>query len=626
MSNLKEKIPVLCLVLVLAITCYSTFGVAAAPDLTKPEAGRLRAGYMGGKNFKVLGKMAQNGMNAAIPSFGSIPEPIPEFHAALLRKWADECSRRNLAFMPAIYWWGGDEARRFKYYNHVVTEKGQYLANTPCPYTRDFWDRCITPRFLAVCRAVGGRPLAAVCVDMEMYGGDHTGYERGCYCDGCFARYLQAKGLPGKLPAPADRGKTIKEAGELDRYQAVQREAARTFAVACREAVHKARPGLRLGALHLDHAIPILQGIALGFGTPDLPVFCLTEKTYWNGHTTYIASAQESFRKSGAFVDLLVGIWQSRFPPENIAEQLYHCAQDSNGYWIYTMETFEKPDYHPLAGAPEEYWAGIRKANLELDKMEADANFRTALRIRPFKAPPPPLPYDQFHKYDLFPPSGKKLPVPSVRIRGTNWIYFHAMRGDRIEFEATQVQIGANDDSTRVGLMSPTGGGLAEITVMKDRPAVLRAVAPVTGIYGIVVVAGAGAAEMTRTSHPYAVHIASPGLAGFVTRLPLLYVVPSPDADRIEFEFETDSGLEAVKGTVLAENGAELWAGVVGGRMKAAIDKPAGSLVVLKFERLPGNRVAGVRVRGVKGVLPFAATDPAGLFFERPTALQVPMK
>jgi hypothetical protein len=171
-------------------------------------------------------------------------------------------------------------------------------------------------------------------------------------------------------------------------------------------------------------------------------------------------------------------------------------------------------------------------------------------------------------------------------------------------------------------MVSPAGTHLAEGTAKKDRPAVLQAVAPETGVYGLVVVAGAVAAELTRTSHPYAAHIARPGGAGFVTRLPPLFVAVSPDAATVEFEFATDNSAEAVRATVLAENGAELWSGVVEGATKVRIDKPAGTRVQLKFERLPGHAFEDVRVRGVKGVLPFAATDPAGLLIGRPAPLQ----
>jgi len=623
MPRIQKKIITVFFILVLMLTGSATRSFEATPDLSKPLAGRLRGGYMSVSDIKLLFWMSQNGMNAAIPKFGSIEFPVTGSSADMLRRWADECKRRNLAFMPVFNWWGRHEARWLMDYNHVVTESGRILGKTPCPYTQDFWDRSIIRRIVAIGQALEGRPVAAVLIDMEMYGAENRNYEGGCYCDICFARFNQAKGRLGRLPAPSARGRIIKEANELDAYRAVQREAARTFAAACREAVHKVRPGLRLGVLWLDQAIPLEQGIALGFGTPDLPVVCLTERNYSNGHTPYIVSVQESFRKMGAFVDLLVGIWQSKFPPANIPEQLYHCAHDSYGYWIYTMETFERPGYHPLPGTPEEHWSAIRKANMELDKLGENGRYKTALRIRQFEPPPFPLPWSDFRKYDLASRPGSVSPMPVVWLRGTNWIYFFAKKNDTIAFEVTRKQIGRYGDIPRIGLVSPAGTHLAEGTAKRYRSAVVGAIATETGVYGLVVVAGAVAAEVTKASHPYAVHIdAQYGGAGFVDRLPLLFVALSPDAAAIEFEFLTENSDEAVKGTVLAENGAEIWSGVVEGPTKIRIDNPPGTRLQLQFAGLPGHTFEDVKIRGVKGVLPFAAPDPAGLLIARPTAPQ----
>jgi len=568
---------------------------------------------MNESNIKLLERMAQAGMNAAIPKFGSIAVPVSESSVAMVRKWADECKRLNLVFLPLFNWWSVNDATWLKNFNHLVTDSGKVLENTPCPFTRDYWDRSITPRFVAISKALGEGAIAAVGVDMEMYGSEIADYTGGCYCDVCFARYLQWKGRSGALPAPADRARILKEAGDQDAYQTLQREAARTFAVACREAVHNVRPGLRLGVMQLDKIIPLQQGVALGFGKPELPVFCLTDETYSTGYTPYIASVQESFRKMGAFVDLLVGIWQSRFSPTNIAEQLYYSAHDSYGYWIYTMETFEKPDYHPLPGTPEGYWAAIRQANSELDGLGKDGNYQTSLQVRPFEPPPLPLHWSDFFKYDLVSRSGTVLPLPGVWLRKTNWVYFYAKQGDRIEFEMTRVQIETYLDLPGIGMISPTGMHLAEGMAKKDQPVVFQVVAPETGVYGLVVESGDSATEISRSSHPYAVHIAQPIGARFVTKLPLLFVAIAPDTATIEFEFVTENSAEAVKGTVLAENGSELWSGVVEGPTKISLDKPTGTLVQLRFEQLPDHLLEDVHVRGGPGVLPFAATEPAGL-------------
>ncbi|MBM4050177.1 MAG: hypothetical protein FJ279_34205, partial [Planctomycetes bacterium] len=542
-----------CRVLAATILLNASVSFAAPADLSKPLPGRLRGGYMNAGNLKLLPKMAELGMNAAIPKFGAIQTPMRPQDAAKLAQWADECARLNLAFMPVFNWWGGHEPSWIKDFNRVVTQTGKTLEKTPCPYTEAFWTEYVTARFVAMAEAVGPRPLAGICLDMEMYGADSVGYGQGCYCDECFTRYLKARGREVKLPPADKRAEAIKSAGEVKEYQAVQRETARKHATACREAIHKTRPGLRIGVLHLDWPSPIQEGEALGFGTKDLPVFCLTERTYSNGFTPYIAEAQKTFRDLGAHVDLLVGLWHSKFPPDNIPEQLYHCGRDSYGYWIYTMETFEQPQYSPLPGSADAHWAAIQKANQELDKLAADAKYQTAMTIREFETPVPPVSILGFVKYDLTPFAAQKpAALPVARLRGANWCYLHARSGDRIDLQVTWAQVGRYRDLARAALVSPQGQKLVEVDVKKDAPGVIQVNAAETGVYGLVVQAGSNAVEITRASHPYAIHIEPRNGAKLVTKVPSLLLALEGGTQQAILELATEGGAEAVKGIVLA--------------------------------------------------------------------------
>jgi hypothetical protein len=347
----------------------------------------------------------------------------------MLRVWAKEANKLNMAFMPVINWWTVNDIQYFTGYKKVISDTGTTLDNTPCPYSKEFWDKWVTPRLVAVCQVVDGQRLTSVLVDTEMYGTEYSGYYRQCYCDECYSRYLKARGQTGDLPPIADRGAIIKNAGEIEEYKAVQREAAYQHAAGCRKALQKIQPKLRIGVLDLDRDNSFQQGLALGFGTSTLPVFCLSESTYQNGYTSYIATAEKSFQDLGAHVDMLVGIWQSKFPQENIAEQLYYCAHDTYGYWIYTMETFDNPAYSPFPGTAEAQWAAIKQANLELDELSKNQNYQTTLKIRDFTPPPEPLSWDGFKAYNYTQnPASSTLSLPVARLRGLNWLYFFAKK------------------------------------------------------------------------------------------------------------------------------------------------------------------------------------------------------
>jgi hypothetical protein len=96
---------------------------------------------------------------------------------------------------------------------------------------------------------------------------------------------------------------------------------------------------------------------------------------------------------------LVLGIWQDKFSPENLAEQYYHCAKDSAGYWIYSVGSLSSvipPWYSPkkvkekaLPFPKDNYWQAITLANKELDKLSTDPNYISFLK--------PPTPHkDRF--------------------------------------------------------------------------------------------------------------------------------------------------------------------------------------------------------------------------------------
>lgn len=613
---MRTKLIIQCFTVSFLLLVLGISDFAEPQNLDKPLPGRLRAGYMAGSNILMLERMSQIGMNAVIPKFSSLAVPLSLQDSIRLNKFADECKRLNMAFMPAFNFWDSNAASKITNFNHFVTESGRVLARTPCPYTKSFWDNYITPRILGIVNvALKDQPLDAFVIDLEMYGVERSDYDTNCYCDTCYARYMKTKGRTGKLPARADRGKIIKAANELGDYRAVQREAARSYATECRRAVQQVRPGLRLGVLKLDSAIPLQQGIALGFGTPDLPVFCLTEETYETGYTPYIASANKTFNELGAYVDLLVGIWQSRFPPYNIPEQLYYSAHNSYGYWIFTMESFEQPDYIPLTGTIEENWSAIQTANSELDKLEANQAYQTAFRIRPFITPPT---WEGFVSHDLDRKSTAQAQnSPVARIRGKNWVYFHANKGDRIDFQVTRKQVGLYGSDVSVGLVSPNktqlGYGLA--TMMQ--PFKISVLAPQAGVYGLAVQSGDNGAEITQASHPYAVATGySNNGAWFITKVPPLFIaVDRTSTGPIQLAFRTENSAEAVLGRVFSQNGHELWSGIVNGTSIVNIYQPDGDYLQVRFEKLPNHALEDVWVKSVKGVMPFTTTDPAGLLY-----------
>ena len=74
---MRTKLLALCVVLCLAIITSRELAYAAAPNLSGPLPGRLRAGYMSDSysDMNLLPQMAQVGMNAALPKYSDFSRP-----------------------------------------------------------------------------------------------------------------------------------------------------------------------------------------------------------------------------------------------------------------------------------------------------------------------------------------------------------------------------------------------------------------------------------------------------------------------------------------------------------------------------------------------------------------------
>jgi len=593
---------------------------AAPPDLSGGLPGRVRGGYMCESNLKLLPRMHEVGMNAALVKLGGIENPLTDGNRSSLLQFSRSCAQSDLSFLPAINLWGGHEEAWFPQWVRYVGQEGKTYGKTPCPSDRRFWEQCLAGRFAAIAEALRGEDLGGVLLDTEMYGADFTVYQAPCYCDACLTRFLKAQGREGQpLPAPAERAKMLKDAGFEKAYWDFQAQEVQNLATACREAFHQANPKLRIGVFHLDFDSPFLHGLARGFGTEQLPVVCLTERTYATGYDDYAGQAQKHFQELGVHVDLFPGLWHSKFPAANVAEQYYHLAKGSWGYWVYTMETFEQPDYSPLPGPHEDYWAGIQQANAELDKLATNAGYESPLQIRAFEVPPSVVTTAGFKPVDLVPLDPQAKPGDHPWLRGTNTLYFWARAGDEIDFGIRFCQIGKYRDTGQCILIAPDGKEMARGDVKPGAPGMLKARAEQTGCHGVRFALGSNACEVSRASHPYAAHCAGKGGAAFISRIPALYLLCGKGATKAVLWLETEGLGEAVQATIRTDSGEQLFDGGIIGPKKLELDLPAGAkYLVAEFRKLPEAIVVEDLGVGVEsGLLPFAATSTAGLLRER---------
>ena len=373
---------------------------------------------------------------------------------------------------------------------------------------------------------------------------------------------------------------------------------------------------MRVGVLHLDLAAPLEEGLALGFGSEQFPVYCFTEQTYESGFTSYITESQQRFRAMGARVVFVPGLFQSKFPPDQLAGQLYFCARASAGYWIYTMQTLATPNYQPLGwGAPRQYWEAIARANRELDHLADDPAYLSNLIARPNAPVGPPIPWGGFVHYEVLAPTAKVVGgMPSLWLRRANWLYFWARKGEAINFELTWRQLGTYPEVMSAGLVSPRWEPLTAATARPNEPAIIQFAATEDGLYGLVLQDGFNAVEVTRASHPFSVQASAAGDGAFLTvRVPPLFLAILPGASRAVIELTTPVTAQAVKATLTADDGSLLWSAVVDGVARVSIDAPRGAYVRIDATKLAGRVLQDFHVNAVEGVVPLVAFEPTWL-------------
>jgi hypothetical protein len=220
-------------------------------------------------NLKLLPRMKEVGMNAALVKFGGIESTLRDNDRAKLIEWARACAASDQAFLPVFNLFGGHGPAWIKDFAPYVDKAGAKYTRTPCPYSRSFWERYIIPRFLAMAAALRGESLSGICLDSEMYGADFAGYSQPCYCDECFRGFLKAQGKGDQpLPPAAERAGAINAGGQEQAYADSEARQVQELATACRKALHQANPKLRIGVFHLDWDTPFQHGMAEEDVTP----------------------------------------------------------------------------------------------------------------------------------------------------------------------------------------------------------------------------------------------------------------------------------------------------------------------------------------------------------------------
>ncbi len=474
------------------------------------NAGEIRAGYMAPADIDVLPKMAENGMNLALVKFDRLSSPMQERERQLLIKWAKACQQMGVQFMPVINLWGLVEGKWVKPRYHLFYEGVEY-DNTPCPLEADVYQLLIHNRLIELARLSQEVAIAGAVVDIEMYGANITTFPGLCLCDYCFEKFLAGRAVSEPL-SPDKRQDYLVRTNQIQAYRAFTSNYIEQLARQTKQQVEIIAPQFLIGALQIDIDNSYYNGLAKGLGSGNNAVLVFTENTYSMGYNPYINETQKRFRNSGTNARLVVGIWQDKFPVDNLSEQYYCCAKDSAGYWVYEIESLAKNSDGLMPFPVNQYWQAIRKANDELDKSAANPEYKSFLKIRPFVAPE-----DTINPKSLIaPPIAYVIPFVKpvkagnvLKFRHSNRLVFLAQKGDSIEFEASFQKANQQYPRDYAVLILATRGGdvLAKDKATVNRNGHLDVIAPYTGSYVIALEPDNQIITLLKYSHPYSIDV-----------------------------------------------------------------------------------------------------------------------
>ena len=581
-----------------------------------------------------LAKLAAGGFNTILLTFGGGEIDTPQ-GLALLQKQAGWCRELGLHVFISNRLCGGKEELR-----HLVPGGRCYVngsgvarTKTPCPVDPVFWDKIVTKRWQLVAKQSLTHRIDGAILDPEMYGADSSGFPGYCYCQDCFREFLGSRRLLA-TPMAAERVGWLQAQGLEEEYRAWKGQRAEALARGTEQAVHKINPDLVLGVLMLDGNNWYYNGWARGFGKPGMPVIAFSENTYGTGATSYIAQTRNRFKESGIHAVLCPGMWLQRFEVKDIAGQLFHMAQGSAGYWVFTTYGFSLPaeevptNHYSLKPPHEQYLDVFRLAGAELDRQvkEGDAfvpKLTAAHRQASPRASLSALGWLGAAEMKLRPlvSRGRSGPLPAkpTSLRYGAVYYLLASAGQEIAGDFVGTKTGHQEKAAVFALIAPGGDVVAEGVMKLGEPVPLKVTVAETGVYKLAITTEANLFSV-NLNVPHMVLSATAGDgASVVHHANRMYFYVPADVEEFRIEVGTPYVAEQAKLIVWDPSGKEAAKAETFEKLPAvATLKPTAEQrgKAWSFRMIP---TYSANLKWDRRLPPYLAEDPDALLIEKGT-------
>ncbi|MBW1792509.1 MAG: hypothetical protein JRJ14_09695, partial [Deltaproteobacteria bacterium] len=493
-------------VIVLSSHCL---GETAETEFEKVFSDKIRAGYVNKYYIDLVPKMKQSGMNLAMVKYSETNTPLKLYQFKSIEKWARACQVSGLNFMPVINFWGKHEKVWIKPNNKLYYNVLEY-SQTPCPLDAGVYRQSIHTRVLQLARLSRKLPIAGVMIDLETYGADIRSFPDLCLCNNCFKQFLTGKTAPNPILLH-ERQDYLKRTGQLDAYKVFMEDIVADWARKTKEQAEAIAPNFFIGAYLLDRDTTFYKGLARGFGSRDKPALAFTGETYRKGYSLNISETIKRFNDNRINIRLICGIWQEKFPVENLAEHYYHCAKNSAGYWIYDMGSLSETKKNELPFPRSQYWHAIDLGNSQLDLLTTDPIYKSPLKIRPFRMLQRKVDVGDFDRLQYAKASGSPVKTAPFMFRKSNVLVFLAQKGDSVRFEMKYAKYARYEGSfARLALIDRNGTVLVANDATVAANGVLSLTAPYTGTYAITMESGMNGVIVVSHSHPYSIDVGGP--------------------------------------------------------------------------------------------------------------------
>lgn len=316
----------------------------------------------------------------------------------LARQWTDYARNCQLRIMPSVNLggtsyeveaWG--DAPKGLYPEH---DPNKPLA--PCPLQKVYWERIFLRRGREIARLSLDNPwIVGYGLDPEMYQCwlyGHYMLSGTCFCDHCLGGFLQRQGLGREalaLTTGKERLQWLQERGLMNQYYRYLADEMTAIAAWCREQLHAINPHLLLNMFVIEIGNWFCEGIARGFGLPDLPVVNFCEHTYYSvGYDRkWLDQTHERYRQWQANVLQGSALWDLHFPPTRpsfLAAHAFNLAVNDEGWWFWPGDDLYRDwgaryAYLDQPAYFEQYWDACVWANREIEATMATPGYQSPL-------------------------------------------------------------------------------------------------------------------------------------------------------------------------------------------------------------------------------------------------------